>query len=168
MSENIFQRWDKTGLLNDLPEEDKPKFAQLFQNQADYSLKAFKGFPRTYETAFFNVQLPLVRRLFEALSFEWDVVDSPCFVFEGEEQCVCTEKFLSHHNLEEPEGTSVYAAMDFEVEITSIFSERFSQELNEKYRGKRVFFFTPLVVLGRVQEEYRPALKVGFQAKEVG
>ena len=169
MSENIFQRWDETGLLNNLPEEDKPKFAQLLENQFVYINRVFGERDLSQaEKGFESVCFALVRRIFTSLEFDWDVVDRPCFEFEGREMSVNTERLIADFNFVLYKNISAYSAMDLECLLVSDLSCEISQELNKRYKDKRVFFFTPLAPLGRVQEEEGDVLKLGFRAKEVG
>jgi hypothetical protein len=161
----ICDKWKKSGLLENLPEESQFQISQLLENQARYILSTptHKDVNNSFLA---RASFPMVRRIFGE-EFIQDVPKRPDLTFTFETSV--TPAFIYLKDDDTPENPSIstihihdfdfqmskeevekirnngHNAIDGEVELTSILSEAFRKELNEKHAGKHLIFGHPIL-----------------------
>jgi hypothetical protein len=146
--EDIKNKWENTRLLEELPEDEQYSMSQLLENEAKLA----------------NICFPLIRRIFQSsgffeegdclLTFTYETSVLPAFTYfkpDEEESSVATTQvydFDFQMSKEEVEKirNNRHNAIDGEVELTSILSEAFRNELNEKHKGKHLIFGYPIMM----------------------
>jgi hypothetical protein len=163
--ETIRNKWEKTGLLENLPEESQLQVSQLLENQERYILSTptHKDVNNSFLA---RTSFPVIRRIFGE-EFIQDVPKRPDLTFTFETSVVPAFTYLKDDDTPEKPSISTihnynfdfqmskeevkkirnngHNAIDGEVELTSILSEAFRKELNEKYAGKHLIFGHPIL-----------------------
>jgi hypothetical protein len=135
--------------------------SQLLENEARHILSTYKD---VNESQLANICFPLIRRIFQSsgffeegdclLTFTYETSVLPAFTYfkpDEEESSVATTQvydFDFQMSKEEVEKirNNRHNAIDGEVELTSILSEAFRNELNEKHKGKHLIFGYPIMM----------------------
>ena len=163
----IRNKWEVTGLLAGLPEENQFQLSQLLENQARHMLFTFKDnahLDNSFLTHGFC--FPMIYRIF-ANEFSEYPDENPELTFTFETSVVPAFTYLKDNDTpEEPSISTIHIydfdfqmskeeikkildnghnAMDGEMELTSILSNAFRKELNEKYAGKHLIFGYPIM-----------------------
>jgi len=163
--ETIRNKWKKTGLLENLPEESQFQISQLLENQARYILSTptHKDVNNSFLA---RASFPMVRRIFGE-EFIQDVPKRPDLTFTFETSVTPAFTYLKDGGIPEKPNISTIHIHDFDfqmskeeavkvldngyyglygaVEFTSILSNAFRKELNEKYEGKHLIFGYPIL-----------------------
>jgi len=161
----IRNKWEKSGLLNGLPEEKQFQLSQLLENQARHVLFTGKDASNNFlaRICFLVIYRTFANEFSEypdenpELTFTFETSVTPAFTvfrpdrYDGKENCAT---LLHNYNYdfqmskEEAEKIldSGYYGIDGEVELISILSEAFRKELNEKYAGKHLIFGYPIIL----------------------
>ena len=159
--EDIKNKWEKTRLLEELPEDEQYSMSQLLENEARHILSIYKD---VNESQLANICFPLIRRIFQSsgffeegdcpLTFTYETSVLPAFTYfkpDEEESSVATTQVydfdfqMSKEEVEKIRNNG-HNAIDGEVELTSILSEAFRNELNEKHKGKHLIFGYPIMM----------------------
>ena len=159
----IRNKWEATGLLAGLPEENKFQLSQLLENQARHILFTREDTNNSFLT---HGCFPMIYRIF-ANEFSEYPDENPELTFTFETSVVPAFTYLKDNDT--PENPSIstihiydfdfqmskeeiekildngYNAIDGEIELTSILSNAFRKELNEKHAGKHLIFGYPIM-----------------------
>ena len=174
LAERIKNKWSPTGLLTGLDDEAAYKMSQLCENQALYTLREpipygnIERIPGGLVGILPNISFPLIRRIFDpagyqlenpVLTFTYETTAYPAFIvyrpdkYDGKEIHTQTANtyllFESCPTFEEITKIlgRFHRVIDAEVELAAILADRFRNELNEKYSGKHLIFYTPITVV---------------------
>ena len=159
----IRNKWEATGLLEDLPEWNQLQLSQLLENQARHILFTHED---TNNSFLARSCLPMIRRIF-ADEFSEYPDENPELTFTFETSVVPAFTYLKDNDTPEEPSTSTihiydfdfqmskeevekirnngHNAIDGEIELTSILSNAFRKELNEKHAGKHLIFGYPIM-----------------------
>jgi hypothetical protein len=159
----IRNKWEVSGLLEDLPEWNQLQLSQLLENQARHVLFTQED---TSDSFLDRSCFPMIRRIF-ADEFSAYPDENPELTFTFETSVVPAFTYLKDNDTpEEPSISTIHIydfdfqmskeevekirnnghnAIDGEVELTSILSNAFRKELNEKYAGKHLIFGYPIM-----------------------
>lgn len=134
IGEEKIKKWDMIGLLQEVPEKEKPKLAQLLENQARVMLN--KG--EDWDWVPSRMALPLVRRVWGNLGDEQKahVMDLPACLIKDTAYLAEDCSFCFEMNLKKEFGgqglSSGYLAMDHEVEVCSKLADDLAAHLNKQ------------------------------------
>ena len=159
--EDIKNKWEKTRLLEELPEDEQYSMSQLLENEARHILSTYQD---VNESELSYICFPLIRRIFQSsgffeegdcpLTFTYETSALPEFTYfkpDEEESSVATTQvydFESSPSKEVVEKicSNCYYSLDAEVGLTAELAERFRNELNEKHKGKHLIFGDPIMM----------------------
>ena len=159
--EDIKNKWEKTGLLENLPEDEQYSMSQLLENEVRHIRFTYQD---VNERELTYICFLLIRRIFQSsgsfeegdcpLTFTYETSVVPAFTYfkpDEEESSVATTQvydFESSPSKEVVEKicSNCYYALDAEVGLTAELAERFRNELNEKHKGKHLIFGNPIMM----------------------
>ena len=162
--EQTRNKWEKTGLLIDLDDETAIKISQLCENQVrhlQFTHSTDEKNINLYQLDFlYRNSFQLIRRIFgdpKELTFTFESSVVPAFLYtkEGEKEergramtihYYDYESYFTKKEIEELDNEPFYYNFCRDAEKVLQLSERFKNELNEKYAGKHLIFGYPFVI----------------------
>ena len=147
-TDNLIKKWNGTGLLCDLRQEEKGKMSQLLENQTNVFLQEldFTNFNSEFLTKVFPNCIAALRRIFgeqNQLDFTWDAADLPRLIEYG--MFPKTDKLKTRYEYKTYLNDYKNLAVDPEVDHVNDFAIRFRSELNQKFQNKHVIFYQPIL-----------------------
>jgi hypothetical protein len=153
------EKWEKTGLLVGLEPADAHRMAVLLENQVIYLLRQLDAnedehFKKKDLEFFMTLVLPLIRRVFSSVSFNWHAARTPAFRYgscpeEAVIHCVCTEWLKTPVGTENIDRTDTLYGLEAELEFTTKLANQLISEFDHMFAGNSVVFYCPLVSMGR-------------------
>ena len=143
------EKWEKTGLLDLVPEDRKEIYATLLENQVRHlknqSEERMSDDEKVLiETYYLNV----VKGVLDSLNFEYTVMRSPLDISENKKAIVAATRKLKT-KLDMKNDLS-QGCLNFDKIVNQIASEL--NELGEHYakQSQKIHFFVPLLLMGKL------------------